>query len=936
MADLEKTVEFEVHAPFKNINMSWKFEELFGLQEENKAFEKFKDPEHPIFNETSISEFYKNIMFFYLIALKSFEYYENEIAITKKEIKLKIPKSKFKKNKFELYEYLFPEEQIMDLIGLTKQDFLKYCQEEHEQTKYSLLFEKISSAAEIETSTAEKNKINNRVIANMETLNLISGTKHSERITIVQDEVPCELYALTAKIEQHVLDKIGALCSLIDCAFFDYTHIFKDEKEEATDDAAVKLLLNNVKYVETLNKKKNYLIKKRQNREKYIYKAISADIYGLNLLKTDDFPLEKGWDIINWLVQEEFGDYCQSERFKEYVELVKTQKDLQTNAGPAAKTIDSKIGSEAAFEYLELFSDKRNRSAGMIQLITSSEFTTLWSTAYENGWSHQLTDISEISDLAQSVGVLEELEEKQTNSLFMLLKSSEKFREYYKKKKPVDNTACSELSEIIILSRPSFDSAIDVLDGKDESFLQCLKRLVSSNGGIKLDINSRTKEFIASLGNFPMDARESLVSLINSYSSAELAVKFDIVPSEIKTAKNIAEMDIEEKLKLADWFARNQAKITEQTEELEEVVPYLANSNSKALQHAILALKKKLGKENFEKANLAEFMKTGIPTYLRIVSLLAVPSVKKEIYRKKEIRKQLMHLALSAEESKWIDFRKELSHIASDHAARYDKILNNYGASVLWEGAVIEETFKGTRKTTEAYMAVKESHPNYINRMIELNEKTDLCANIFERVCKLLKEGHLKSAELAVSQLEKGMPEKAAKNILDLYRCDEDIEAIPIEESGITMYPLAVKREAEEKLPEYDYTSFNTYILSRLFEKQESYTDEQLLAPQHVRDLVEYGFKLKSAGKFIGENYLPVRNIKNNVKSKIEPFSEDYFKTLLLWLVDENAVIFHTKKGRKFSDAVMSLNNHVKEISAEPLREYLTHALYTIIRNPAG
>ncbi len=99
--------------------------------------------------------------------------------------------------------------------------------------------------------------------------------------------------------------------------------------------------------------------------------------------------------------------------------------------------------------------------------------------------------------------------------------------------------------------------------------------------------------------------------------------------------------------------------------------------------------------------------------------------------------------------------------------------------------------------------------------------------------------------------------------------------------------------------------------------------------PQLVRAVLEKGFCLASARRFIGLNYLTFRHVVSNVQNVMGQgmVGNDDIEALLKFF-DSQEVIIHHGKNRTIRDGCLSINSHTKHIPLEPLRDYIRELLY--------
>lgn len=218
----------------------------------------------------------------------------------------------------------------------------------------------------------------------------------------------------------------------------------------------------------------------------------------------------------------------------------------------------------------------------------------------------------------------------------------------------------------------------------------------------------------------------------------------------------------------------------------------------------------------------------------------------------------------------------------------------------------------------------------------------------YERVCKLLTS--LKSPKTICRKREQKKPlmymashsekeewdrfagdilragnnlEKRYDSILDSYKVHTRL-ASGSEEEVISLEEEIIEQEIQEidledkEVQIFDYSVFNQYVADNGF------------SPEFVRTVVEDGFKLRGGGKFIGNNYIPYGNVFKTTRGKLGDTLDvqTNFSDVIKWLIKENIVLHHQKKGRNFIGGCLSVNPHISQIYSETMSDYVKQALY--------
>jgi len=657
------------------------------------------------------------------------------------------------------------------------------------------------------------------------------------------------------------------------------------------------------------NLKKRYLLSKRKQRKNQFYKLLALHLYNFNLVET---LKQKEKDMLFFLLkQKEFHDCSSTGRFEDYVVRINKKEDLSSKIKPVLEMISNKAEDiNAVPTYLDIFNAPKNRTIIKVGKLSNKNFVNLWINAFNNGWGDLLSENLDCLDgMIDNEKKLQKLSEQDSGALVLLLRNKS-FNNYFRNK-TIEDLDFESLAQLLGFDEELFEKVYPNVNENDTPFLESLINILSKNGQDcnNIQITDSSKKFIASIENVGYLSVNSILEVLNNFKAVQKAVSLGLTPFP----GNIE--DILDKLKFSEWFVENKQKVLDELSNVEAVQQYIGNSKSALLRKRLIDIFKRHGNEFCDKY-LHQFSELGPIAYQRICNLFASINEPKTICRKRELKDALKYVVSELDETKWQEFKSEITKSNGDFEKHCRNVFKSYRAIARSEGKTIAVRYKGGNIIVDAYVKVKGTeHEELMDRLTDLG---DISTKIVESVCDYLSRGQFRLAELLVSQMEFEMPENEVKELLGLYRNDAELDDLTPDKLGITLYSAKkeMPKKKKTKEPEFDYTEFNDYVTELGF------------SPDLVRIIIEAGFKLRVA-KFIGDNYTTYGNIRRNTISKAEDRAEaeHNFQSIIEWLLKENIIIHHSKKGRRYVGGCLSINPHYKKIESEPMREYMAHTV---------
>lgn len=618
--------------------------------------------------------------------------------------------------------------------------------------------------------------------------------------------------------------------------------------------------------------------------------------------------------LLNLLRRKEFQDYISKRDFKGYCLRQIDGNSILTIEDSLSK-ISEKCEKDAVSEYLYLFTDERNRTKDKVAIYRDENFAEVWINAYNRGWGNVLTEnLDNIKEELIDDDNLELLSEQETGALVLLL-NNENFSNYFRK-----NGNARKLNYELLLQINEFDSklferVLANVDENDDDFLESLVRILSKNDHSyeKVKINDPLKRFVADVPDLNDDGIDNLSEVLNNFDQLQEIVSYGLAPY------NVSIDNIEDKEEFCEWFAANKKQALERLMVFNEIKGFLRNPESEVQREKLMNIYRKNG-DNFCSKFLPKFMRMGPLSYSRACDFFLEAENPRVVCRKRELNNALSFIVSSLNEKGWEDFISDIKKINGDFEEKCISVFEKYNAFA--EAEIKDKAKKSCCKAVEeAYVAIRgNKNENLVDRLIDLRSEKKINNVTFEGTCLRIKDKSYRLAELIISQVELGMPAKEAERLL-IYSNDSDLEVIDPKDVVGKLYSAeeAVKEKPKKKGKKFDYSSYNKYVTSQGF------------SPDLVRVVIEDGFKINKAGKFIGMNYLIYRHLQHNVQGKFDAsVIYQQFGDIIEWLKKEKIIIHHTRKGGNLKDAsaCISINPHVRDIESKPLQDYMANALY--------
>lgn len=522
-------------------------------------------------------------------------------------------------------------------------------------------------------------------------------------------------------------------------------------------------------------------------RERQALRAIAYSVYGSNLRvmplleKRDmDHSFEIG-GALNILKEKEFHDFYQTKDFGEYIDRIENKRDINIVVEGVKRLIDS----DSLSDYMSLFLEKENRSSANIKRLTSKRFLDVWEHAEEKKWLDTL--ISNLSSMNKvyNTKVANILQNQKSDDLISLIGNDEFVKYFRKNSNDMDFKSLNEILQNdeglfnIIMSRKFFE---------EQYFITSLSRLVTTKGyeAGNITLDHDIKEYITGLEEYSSKELPGIMSVIANFSKISRIRKLKLCP------------EFEDDIDFAVWFGKNHENAVQDLENFELANTYMFGSASKKLRGDLIRIIGKQGKK-FCDSYLPSFHNQGTLVYQRLCKLLADIDKPRDICRKREIKNGIIAMASDVNEEEWNSLRSDLMAAKKD----YQDVFVKYRIRDRARGKKMADLVDGDNDTINAYLRAKQTGQEYlIDRLNDVSDQMD--ATVFEGVCHYIANDQTKLATLVITEIENGLANGKARDIVEFYQQDTDLEHVSLaevigtsEEVQITEVPNAAEEVHE-------------------------------------------------------------------------------------------------------------------------------------------
>tara|TARA_Y100000310_G_scaffold345846_1_gene471191 strand:- start:72197 stop:75229 length:3033 start_codon:yes stop_codon:yes gene_type:complete len=686
-----------------------------------------------------------------------------------------------------------------------------------------------------------------------------------------------------------------------------------------------------------------YLKTKKQAVENGAYLDLAVTTYGytfFGLRHLEDVD-SLHYSVMRHIHSQEFNDHAESGQFKEYVQRIKRGTILSQRLPAAVKRIEGLTDDEnAQASYFDIFNQPSNRTEERAMMLTRTDFLDLWGTAFNMGWGDILyEELPNLDQIINKPSSRSTLAQQESGALALLLRNTSFRNQFRATPKNLDYELLEHLIEV---DEELFGRAYDGAINGDNEFIMSLIRLRTAReyGSQVITITPDSKKVIIKSQEFSADSLEATLYVLENYETVNQAIAQQVTGAYTSPIHEIDDIEA-----FVHWYYSNRTELEAELQIANIADRYVAPTHSTAVRQRVRQVYKKLessdvDEDSFSRSRLRVLQDLDSLSSIRVLdtidSLLADPddsdssSLRENphtVFRHKDIRDTVKHMAQTASFDDWDEFSRDVVELG--RTGNFARFRSKYSSGQISRAEQTALRDADLATITRAYTSVgtHDIYSSIPDRLALLRRNKGIDSRLLFQLTRKLEAEEYGLVEFITSQVENGMPIPEARAILEFYPNNEFFVEMPPAEMFKTYERSDQAQQQVAALPsdlqqEFDYSPFNQYVTGIGHN------------PDTIRNIIESGFKLHGAGRFIGDSYTRSQYIFNTAHGRAENKDdvERNFKDVVNFLLRERVLIHHSKKGRRWEGGCLSVNPHVSQIEAEPLREYLRHTLssYTL------
>lgn len=672
-------------------------------------------------------------------------------------------------------------------------------------------------------------------------------------------------------------------------------------------DNLMRLTLDSDFFSSHVNQRKKYQFQQRADNEKRALLPL-AHVIAKSYHPNMEGELVK---IVQKIRMLEFGDAITSEKILEYIDSHDQGKALGFQLPHAIHTIQTNTEDEnAVSNYLEVFTQKGFRKKERAEKLFDDAFLRAWTQAYNNDWGeHFAQALSSIESCLTKYQVLDLLATQESGALVALLQHAPSRRHIVSGK--LRNASFPLLSQLYSTNQAVYEHLIEADTTIHDHMIRGVLFIQEADISkiTKIPISDNVANYLRNIRSSPPQQQHAHIQALEHIDTICDAIGFDMTPFS----------DISDTAVVANWLMDNP-NIIQDVHDMNAVCAYMGDTESLTVRKHLASLKKKNTISFLEKYMLQPSKTMPTFAYARLCELYDGIDTPKEIARKRDLAQGAAYMATSADTAAWNEFK---SAITAAEAQEYEGILRSHRAIKGAHGKKVADALGGSHVIADAYATTaKTQFQPMMDRLLDVAGSINQAS--LEGICSHVVAGNYQVATLLVEQAELGLADKHLGAIAEFYTSDQDLADVDPEEVGITLVqPIEIKEMATSariEQPTYNRAPFEDFVRDHGFD------------PDIIEAIVYRGFKVNSGGNFIGQVYMPLNNVRKNIRPVIhQSIIDTQFLSAVDWLEKMGVII--KKGGMKTKNHCVSLTSHVGDLDIPAMRDHMRYLSNCALEN---